>query len=128
MPGKDTKTRYQGIFARHQEAVRDRARVAVVAASQATTAWFMTGRSSCHAKTKRMPTAEAARNARARPHGWMVERGEVPAYGNLRLREARERFVMAARDGKVLNKHGRRYKPRAIDDIEERLGLTRLSP
>ena len=73
-----------------------------------------------HAKTKRMPTAEAARNARADLMA-MVERGEVPAYGNLRLHEARERFVIAARDGKVLNKHGRRYKPRAIDDIDEAL-------
>ena len=51
----------------------------------------------------------------------MLERGEVPANGNLRLREARERFVKAARDGKALNKHGHRYKPRAIDDIEEAL-------
>ena len=65
-----------------------------------------------------MTTAEATRNARADLIG-MLERGEVPAYGNLRLREARERFVTAARDGKVLNKHGHRYKPRAIDDIEE---------
>jgi hypothetical protein len=52
-----------------------------------------------HAKTKRMPTAEAARNARADLMA-MVERGEVPAYGNLRLREARERFVMAAETGR----------------------------
>jgi hypothetical protein len=59
-----------------------------------------------HAKTKRMPSAEAARDARAHLMA-MLERGEVPAYRNLRRREARKRFAMAARDGKVLNKHGR---------------------
>jgi hypothetical protein len=73
-----------------------------------------------HVKTKRMPTPEAARNARADLLA-MPERGEIPAYGSLRLSEARERFVMAADDGKVLNKHGHRYRPRAIDDIEEAL-------
>ena len=119
MAGKDTRTRYQGVFARHQKHC----------------ATERGGRCRCkpsyygvvydpafkrHTKTKRMPTAEAARNARADLMA-MVERGEVPAYGNLRLREARERFVMAARDGKVLNKHGHRYKPRAIDDIDEAL-------
>ena len=119
MAGMDTKTRYQGVFARHQKHC----------------AVERGGRCRCkpsyyglvydpafkrHAKTKRMPTAEAARNARADLMA-MVERGEVPAYGNLRLGEARERFVIAARDGKVLNKHGHRYKPRAIDDIEEAL-------
>jgi site-specific recombinase XerD len=51
------------------------------------------------------------------------------------LQEARERFIAAAREGRALNKHGRRYKGRALDDIEEclrvhvepRLGSKRLS-
>jgi integrase len=117
MAGKDTKTRYQGVYARHQkhcaigQGGRCRCKPSFygVAYDPAFTR---------HAKTKRMPSAEAARNARADLIG-MLERGEVPADGNLRLREARERFVLAVRDGKVLNKHGHRYKPRAIDDIEE---------
>jgi integrase len=33
--------------------------------------------------------------------------------------DARERFVVAAKEGRALNKHGRRYKPRAIDNIDE---------
>jgi integrase len=32
--------------------------------------------------------------------------------------EARERFVAAAREGRALNKRGRRYKPSAIDNID----------
>jgi integrase len=71
-----------------------------------------------HVKTKRMPTIEAARNARADLSG-RVERGELPDSRGLRLADARVRFVTAAREGRALNKHGRRYKPRAIDDIEE---------
>ena len=35
------------------------------------------------------------------------------------MSDARARFVAAAREGRALNKHGRRYKPRAVDDIEE---------
>jgi hypothetical protein len=39
----------------------------------------------------------------------------------LRLSDARRQFAAAARGGKALNKQGRRYKPRAIDDIDEAL-------
>ena len=121
MPGKDTKTRYQGVFARHKQhcaiggggrcnckpsyygAVYDRARKQYV-------------------KTKRTTTAEAARNARL-DLAKTVERGEVPATNAVRLRDARERFVAAAREGRALNKRGRRYKPRAIDNVDESLRL-----
>jgi integrase len=119
VPGKDTKTRYQGVFARHQgncaieHAGRCRCKPSYYGAAYDRAL-------KRHVKTKRMPTAEAARNARADLIA-MLERGEVPTDGNLRLWEARERFVAAARDGKVLNKHGHRYKPRAVDDIEEAL-------
>jgi integrase len=37
------------------------------------------------------------------------------------MTEAREQFVKAAREGRALNKHGRRYKRKAIDLIEGRL-------
>ena len=69
-----------------------------------------------------MPTAEAARNARA-DLAKTLERGEAPVTNAVRLREARERFVAAAREGKALNKHGHRYKPRAIDNVDESLRL-----
>jgi integrase len=65
-----------------------------------------------------MQTIQAARNARADLSG-KVERGEVPDNRAIRLSDARERFVTAAREGRALNKHGRRYKPRAVDDVDE---------
>lgn len=117
MAAKDTKTRYQGVFARHQKAcpVNEGGRCRCTPSYYGTTYDRAANR---RAKTKRLATAEAARNARADLIA-MIERGDAPAGGTLRLSEARERFVTAARDGKVLNKHGHRYKPRAIDDIEE---------
>jgi integrase len=119
VPGKDTKTRYQGVFARHQQ----RCAVERGGRCRCNPSYYGVAYDRAfkrHTKTKRFPTAEAARNARADLMA-MLERGEVPAYGNLRLVEARQRFVLAAREGKALNKRGHRYKPRAIDDIEEAL-------
>ena len=49
----------------------------------------------------------------------LLESGELPQAAPVRFRDAHTRFVEAARDGRVLNKHGRRYKPSAIKDIDE---------
>lgn len=116
---KDTRTRYQGVYARHQQRCRteeggrcnckpsyygvvyDRARRKPV-------------------RTKRFPTVDAARNARA-DLTRRLDRGELPATTGLLVAEARERFVTAAREGRALNKRGRRYKRKAIDVIEGRL-------
>lgn len=116
MPFRDTKTRYQGIYARHQT------HCAIDAS----------GRCNCkpsyfgvvydrdrkrQVKTRRQHTIEAARNARD-DLVRAVNTGQAREIG-LRLTEARERFIQAAREGRALNKQGRRYKPRAIDDIAE---------
>jgi hypothetical protein len=81
-----------------------------------------------------MATVDAARSARIDLMK-MLEQGEAPIAETVRLREARERFVQAARDGRALNKRGQRYKPSAIANIEEclrvhvepTLGTKRLS-
>jgi integrase len=121
MPGKDTKTRYQGVFARHQQ------HCPIGEGSRCTCKPSYYG--VCYdrtrkkrVKTKRMTTAEAARNARA-DLARMLEAGEAPITNAVRLTDARERFVKAAREGRALNKHGHRYKPRTIDNIEESLLL-----
>jgi integrase len=113
---KDTKTRYQGVFARHKQACRVE----------------HGGRCSCHPsyygtaydratsrtrRTRRFPTVDAARNARADLTAALA-RGDAPAPRGLRLTDAREQFVKAAREGRALNKRGRRYKPTAVDNIE----------
>jgi len=129
---KDTRTRYQGVYARHQQRCRTKEG----------------GRCNCkpsyygiaydrarrkHVGTRRQPTTEAARNARADLQA-RLDRGETPATRGVRLTEAREQFVKAAREGRALNKHGRRYKRKAIDliegrlkhDVEPRLGRRRI--
>lgn len=115
---KDRRTRYQGVYARHRKDCR-----------------LETGGLRCTCKpsfygivydraehkplrTRRMPTVDAARHARG-DLAATLERGEQPTTSRgLRLTEARERFVCAAREGRALNKRGRRYKPTAIDNIE----------
>ena len=121
MPGKDTKTRYQGVFARHQQ------HCPIGEGSRCTCKPSYYG--VCYdrarkkrVKSKRMPTAEAARNARA-DLARMLEQGEVPVTNAVSLVDARERFVTAAREGRALNKHGHRYKPRAIDNLDESIRL-----
>lgn len=117
MSGKDTRTRYQGIFARHQKhCATSSGRRCNCKPSYYGAVWDRARKR--HVKTRRMPTIEAARNARADLAG-RVERGELPDDRGIRLSDARARFVTAAREGRAFNKHGRRYKPRAIDDIEE---------
>jgi integrase len=121
MPGKDIKTRYQGVFARHQQhCAVGRGGRCTCKPSYYGVAYDRARKR--HVKTKRMPTAEAARNARA-DLAKTLERGETPVTTAVRLRDARERFVASAREGKALNKHGHRYKPRAIDNVDESLRL-----
>lgn len=117
VPGIDTKTRAQGVFARHQKrcAIEHGKRCSCKPSYYGVVWDRARGR---QLRTKRMTTVEAARKARADLLA-MLERGEVPTSSGLRMGEARERFVTAAREGRALNKQGRRYKPRAIDDIEE---------
>ena len=121
MPGKDTRTRFQGVFARHQT----HCRIAVGGRCNCKPSYY----GACYdrarkkyVKTKRMPSAEAARNART-DLAQMLEQGEAPIVNAVRLSDARERFLAAARDGRALNKHGHRYKPRTIDNLEDSLRL-----
>jgi integrase len=133
MPDRDVRTRYQGIYARHKVGCGTES----------------DGKCSCkpsyfasvydrdhrrYVKTRRQPTIEAARSARADLIR-ALHSGELPESGGIRLTEARERFVKAAREGRALNKRGLRYKPRSIDNVEEvlrvhiepALGAKRLS-
>jgi integrase len=85
-------------------------------------------------KTRLLPSIDAARSARVDLQRKLDE-GELPVETGIRLQEAGERFAVAAREGRALNKHGHRYKERALEDIEEclrvhaepRLGSKRLS-
>lgn len=116
---KDTRTRYQGVYARHQQRCRtEEGGRCNCKPSYYGIAYDRARRK--HVGTRRHPTTEAARNARADLQA-RLDRGEAPATRGVRLTEAREQFVKAAREGRALNKHGRRYKRKAIDLIEGRL-------
>jgi integrase len=68
--------------------------------------------------TKRFTDVAAARGARKE----LLEalgKGQLPQAGPLPLRVAHERFIAAAQEGRALNKHGRRYKRSAWEDIDE---------
>ena len=114
---RDRRTRYQGVFARHQQHCRierDRERCNCKPSFYGV---VYDRANKKPVRTKRQPTVDAARNART-DLAAMLDRGEMPATRGLRLSEAREQFIRAAREGRALNKRGRRYKPTAVDNIE----------
>jgi integrase len=113
---KDTKTRYQGVYARHKTGCRAEGG----------------GRCTCNpsywgkvydrdaAKNRHtafLPTLAAARNAREDLRR-DLRSGMLPANESMRLASAAEAFLRSARDGLTPNKHGRRYKPSALRDLE----------
>ena len=130
----DTKTRWQGIFARHQIACALGAGGARCNCKPSFYGVVWDRKRKRQVKTQRLPTPKAARNARSNLLE-RLERGELPDTAGISLKDARTRFIASAREGRALNKHGRRYKPRAIDDIKEvlkvhvekRLGSKRIS-
>jgi hypothetical protein len=87
-----------------------------------------------HVATKRFVAVAAARGARKTLLD-ALEKGELPREAPQRLRDARAQFIAAAEEGRALNKHGRRDKQSAWEDIDEclrkhvtpKLGARRLT-
>lgn len=132
MAGRDTKTKYQGVFARHRgdcaltheldlpEEERGKAKCDCKP-SYFGVAWDKrTGRPR---KTKHHPKAIEARNARA-DLASSLRAGKPVGTSGLRFEQATEKLVKAAEEGIVLNKHGRRYRPEAVADL--RYSLARV--
>jgi integrase len=123
VPGRDTTTKYQGVFARHQQACATTAsgdpKVCNCTPSYYGVAWDRAaGR---HRKTRRFPRAGEARNAREDLLTSLRE-GKLPAStAGPRFDEVRDKFIEAARSGVALNKWGRRYRRRAWEDLESAL-------
>lgn len=119
MAGVDKKTRYQGVYARHglHCAVSEGKRCNCTPSYYGVVWDQEVGK---HLKTKRQSELNAARNARA---DWRetVQKGTLPTRSALRLGEARAKFVQAAREGVALNKWGRRYRKRAVEDLDSAL-------
>jgi integrase len=117
----DTKTRYQGVFARHQlqcalgvgkKRCNCRPRYYGVVWDSAAGKLL---------KTARFDQAIEARDARADLLE-SLRRGDVaPRVKATKLADIKTRFLQGARDGVVRNKHRRRYRPRAIKELESTL-------
>ena len=122
MGGRDTKTRFQGVFARHQQdcAVNagGDAKACTCTPSYYGVVWDRAARK--HRKTRRFKGVMEARNARKDLADALSE-GKLPAVAGPRLADAREQFIRAAREGVALNKWGRRYRRRAWQDIDSAL-------
>jgi integrase len=113
---KDTRTRYQGVYARHREGcgVEHGKRCSCKPAYWGRAWDRATGKS---IKTAMRPTAAAANGARTA----LIEelrRGVTPAGSTMFLAEATRQFVAACHSGVALNKKGRRYKRSAVRDLE----------
>ncbi len=131
MPGRDTRTRWQGVFARHQEGcgVEELPRGATLAeidracdcsASYYGKVYDVAVRR--HVPTKRYKVPSQARKAR-RGMLDLLEKGGLPREAPLRLRDALPRFVEDMKAGRALNKKGKHYKPKAIKTIDQAIRL-----
>jgi integrase len=116
-PGRDSGTRFPGVYARHQQACT--ADPCTCKPSYYGIVWdYLAGK---QRRTRRCPSATAARNAR----GDLIaelEQGKVPAaMAGGRVDDVITSFIAAAREGVALNKWGRRYRARAVGDLESSL-------
>jgi integrase len=113
----DTRTRYQGVFARHQLSC-----VLSVGGEKCNCAprswgavWDREARR--HRKTGYFRLATEARDAR-RDLQEAMRQGKLPRESGVRFEEVKDRFLEAVQEGVALNKRGRPYKPKARESLE----------
>lgn len=112
---KDTKTRYQGIYARHRaDCGLGVGRSCNCSPSFWGQAWDRAAGKP--RKTKACASIAEARHARADLEA-TLRAGMLPASSTMRLAGAVEAFLLAIEAGSALNKHGRPYKPSAVRDL-----------
>lgn len=112
---KDTKTRYQGVYARHRiDCAVERDGKCDCSPSYWGRVWDRAD--SKHRKTRMVPSIAEARNARTDLQA-TLRAGTVPASTTMRIAKAIEAYLAAIEAGTALNKHGRQYKPSAIRDL-----------
>jgi integrase len=113
---KDTKTRYQGIYARHRlDCAVEHDRTCNCSPSYWGQVWDRAA--SKPRKTKALHSIAEARNARADLEA-TLRAGMLPASSTMRVAKAIETYLKAIEAGTALNKHGRPYKPSAIRDLQ----------
>ncbi len=113
---KDTKTRYQGIYARHRlDCAVEHGRTCNCSPSYWGQVWDRAAGKP--RKTKRLHSIAEARNARADLEA-TLRAGMLPASSTMRVARRSRRISAAIEAGRALNKHGRPYKPSAIRDLQ----------
>lgn len=122
MAGRDTRARFQAVFARHRERCKTTVTRDPAVCNCKPSYWAAVWDRSIerHRKTPHFPRILEARDARDDLR-LAVRQGKVAEGSGLRLMEARPQFVKAARDGIALNKWGRTYRRRAVGDLESSL-------
>jgi site-specific recombinase XerD len=112
---KDTKTRYQGVYARHRlDCAVERDRSCNCSPSYWGQVWDRANGKP--RKTKAQRTIAEARNARADLEA-TLRAGMLPASSTMRVAKAIEAYLGAIESGTALNKRGRPYKPSAVRDL-----------
>jgi integrase len=117
---KDTKTRYQGVFARHRASCAlGRGKRCNCTPRYYGVAWDRNERR--QRKTRRFDHAIEARDARADLLEALRKGTAQPPAQRVKLAELRDLFLKGVREGVVLTKHGRRYRKRSVGNLESSL-------
>jgi integrase len=117
----DTRTRYQGVFARHRLdcALGVGKKRCTCTPSYYGSVWDKeVGR---HRKTERRPSIAEARNLRADLQAQVRDGSVVEQPPSVRFEDAHEQFIAAAQEGIALNKQGKPYRPKAILNLDSSL-------
>ncbi|MGO8904135.1 MAG: tyrosine-type recombinase/integrase [Solirubrobacteraceae bacterium] len=118
---KDTRTRYQGVYARHRaDCELEHGGDCNCSPSYWGQAWDRA--SGKPRKTRFLGSPAEARNARADLEA-TLRAGMLPASSTMRVAKAIDAYLAAIDAGSALNKHGRSYKPTAIRDLRGALEL-----
>ena len=117
----DTKTRYEGVFARHSlycDLGIGKKRCTCDPTYYGTVWDNEIGR---NRKTKRVPLVSEARNLRADLLAEVREGTVVERLRGIRFSDAHPEFIKDCRDGIVLNKHGKPYTKKAFTNLDSSL-------
>jgi integrase len=113
---KDTKTRYQGVYARHRiDCAAEQGGKCDCSPSYWGRVWDRADNK--HRKTRMVRSIAEARNARTDLQA-TLRAGMLPASTSMRVAAAIEAYLTAIEAGTALNKHGRPYKSSAIRDLQ----------
>jgi integrase len=120
---REVKTRYEGVWARHRESCRapDGGRCSCKPGPTYIARVYDRPKKR-HVPSKSYPTVDAARSWR-RDKLDAIDRGETVVRSTIRIEDAIERFLQAARDGTALNKKRKPYTEDAVRNLTSALSV-----